>query len=450
VLAIGGPAIAEDAASAETREDVKTLREEVERLRRELDEVKQKQAAATPPAGQAAATTGGSEDEEIEALRREAAKEAAGGPREPGAGGAAPAAGGGGAGGGTLGAIQQRLNQFNPRITAFGDLTGRLALGEHPLENEAGERIDNHIALREVELDLRADVDPYAKAVLILAVEKEGPKDRYDIDVEEGYVTFETLPWNLRAKAGRWRQEFGVANNTHRHDLPWFDDPYPLQRFLGEEGLDSDGVSLLWLAPGVPLQAQATLLEPSGWFPAHDAEEPAYLGRMSYFHDVTDHAWLQAGASVLYGKTTAGGSRDALLGGGDLTFKYTKDIATSLVLTGELYALRRERPDAEGGEVDRALGFFVAAQVQPGLQRWYFGARYDWDNYASEVEGNREWAISGFVSYYTTEFLRIRVGYEHREIEVGTRGGPADLDTIFAQLTFVFGSHPAEPYWVNK
>jgi hypothetical protein len=38
------------------------------------------------------------------------------------------------------------------------------------------------------------------------------------------------------------------------------------------------------------------------------------------------------------------------------------------------------------------------------------------------------------------------VGYEHRE----RQGGDDDLDTIFVQLTFVFGSHPVEPFWVNR
>lgn len=454
-LALGPPAAAQDAG----KEDVGKLREELDRLRRRVDEIEQKRAAP-------AATTSTADDEELRALREDAAKQAAGG---------APSTSTSGGGG-----IQQRLNQFNPRITAFGDFVGRLQTEEHPFES-GGREIDNHFSLREVELDLRADIDPYAKAVLILSVSKEHPADSYGIDVEEGYATLETLPWNFRAKIGRWRQEFGTANNTHRHDLPWFDYPYAIQQFFGPDGLDAEGIGLLWLWPklnhneaipdwltdalnlGTGLQVQANVIE-STQDPLFtpDAREPAYLGRASYFLDLTDHAWIQLGGSALFGKTTPGGGGDALLAGADATFKYVQSQYTSFVLTAELYELlRRDRvdPATQLEHHDRAHGFFVAAQLQPGFlnqltgtswERWYVGARYDWDDYFAQQEGDREWAASFFVSYYTTEFLRLRLGFEHREIRVGDRGGPEDLNTILLQVTWVFGSHPAEPYWVNK
>lgn len=383
------------------------------------------------------------EEDELEALREAAAAELDGGEAPPGGMSGATGSGEG---------ITLRFNQFNPRITAFGDFIGRLQLGTHPFEFEdedSGEldRIDNKFSLREIELDLRADIDPYAKGVLILAVEKETPGSEYGIDVEEGYATLETLPWNLRGKFGRWRQEFGVANTTHRHDLPWFDYPFATFAFLGEEGLIGDGVSLGWLAPCVPLEFQANVFTSSGWFITADSNEPDYLGRASYFIDVTDRSWLRLGGDVLYGKTTPGGGRDAILGGADATFKWVEDQSMSFVLTSEVYALRRE----DFGMADDALGWFVAGQVQPGLYRWYFGARYDSDDYFGEIEGNREWAVSAFVSYYTTEFLRLRLGYEHREAELGPTGRTNDsFDTLLLQATFVFGSHPAEPYWVNR
>ena len=66
------------------------------------------------------------------------------------------------------------------------------------------------------------------------------------------------------------------------------------------------------------------------------------------------------------------------------------------------------------------------------------------------ISNNRpEWAIGAYVSFYTTEFLRFRIGYEHRE-RPSTNGGDGDLDTFFFQLTFVFGSHPVEPFWFNR
>jgi hypothetical protein len=443
-LALGGAGAAQEATDT-TADELKKLREEVERLRREMDEMR-KAPAASAPAG---------EEDEAKALREEAAKEAASAEKTVPGVASAPAPGG-------APSLTERLNQFNPRITVFGDFTGRLQLGDHPFEVEdedSGERkqIDDRISLREVELDLRADIDPFAKGVLILAVEKERADADYGIDVEEGYATLETLPLNFRGKIGRWRQEFGVANNTHRHDLPWFDLPYSTQAFLGEEGVIGDGAALMWLAPRVPLQVQAHVFDPSGWFVTERANEPDLFGRASYFFDVSDRSWLQLGGSVLYGKTTPGGGHDAILAGADLTFKWVESAQASFVLTAELYALDRENSirdeDTNVRELrnERATGWFVAAQLQPWLWRWYFGARYDADDYFGEVEGNREWALSAFVSYYTTEFLRLRIGYEHREMERGPSGRRNDsFDTLLFQVTWVFGSHPAEPYWVNR
>ena len=46
----------------------------------------------------------------------------------------------------------------------------------------------------------------------------------------------------------------------------------------------------------------------------------------------------------------------------------------------------------------------------------------------------------GTLSYYTSEFLRVRVA-------MFTDGDQIRID---GQLTFVWGSHPIEPYWVNR
>ena len=87
-------------------------------------------------------------------------------------------------------------------------------------------------------------------------------------------------------------------------------------------------------------------------------------------------------------------------------------------------------------------------QVQP-LQRWYLGVRYDYSTYDGQVEDKPHWTFGTFLSFYTTEFLRFRIGWEHRERKT-TFFGDRDEDTLFFQMTFVFGSHPAEPFWMNR
>ena len=89
-------------------------------------------------------------------------------------------------------------------------------------------------------------------------------------------------------------------------------------------------------------------------------------------------------------------------------------------------------------------GQYTAIQYQ-FLKNFYAGSRFD---YLSGDEGSRStWSykIGGYLSYYTSEFLRFRVGFEHEEDNLGF-----DNDTLYFQVTWAFGSHPSHPYWVNK
>ena len=58
-------------------------------------------------------------------------------------------------------------------------------------------------------------VDPYARADVFLAAGPDG------LEIEEGVVTFNTLPGRLLLKAGKMRAQFGKVNAMHTHALPW-------------------------------------------------------------------------------------------------------------------------------------------------------------------------------------------------------------------------------------
>ena len=69
------------------------------------------------------------------------------------------------------------------------------------------------LTLQESELSLQAIIDPYARADFFLAIGEAG------IEVEEGYVTFPTLPGGL---LGQSRQDEGGVRS-----LEHFPQPYP-------------------------------------------------------------------------------------------------------------------------------------------------------------------------------------------------------------------------------
>jgi hypothetical protein len=125
----------------------------------------------------------------------------------------------------------QTSNYFNPSISLIGNLLG--VAGHNPVEKLPAAN------LRESELGLQAVVDPYARADIFISLGEEG------VEVEEGFVTFTSLPWKLLAKAGRMRVSFGKTNTLHLHVLPWPDEPLPVVNLLGgEEGWVGTGVSI--------------------------------------------------------------------------------------------------------------------------------------------------------------------------------------------------------------
>jgi hypothetical protein len=133
-------------------------------------------------------------------------------------------------------ASSQTSNYFNPSISVIGNFLG--VAGHNPVENLP------NLSLRESELGLQSIVDPYARADFFLSFNGS------NVDVEEGYITFTSLPGQFLAKVGRMRVQFGKINTLHLHVLPWPDEPLPVVNLLGgEEGWIGDGISVSHLIP---------------------------------------------------------------------------------------------------------------------------------------------------------------------------------------------------------
>ncbi len=341
-------------------------------------------------------------------------------------------------------------NAFNPQITVFADALGRIddreVFGD---EGDEPARIDDRFALREVEIDFRAAVDPYADAVVILAAEGEGGGE-LEAGVEEAYLTLKRLPFvdeapaGLKLKAGRFRSSFGHLNRIHGHDLPWPTRPASLAAFLGEEGFAHHGLAGELFLPSAgehdTLEATVEILGGGGIAIDEETEgsDFASVGRLNYYRELGDESDLTLGLS------TYQGGDDADLYGADATWRWRPVEGRgrrSLLLGGELVHGDLATDD---GPAD-STGGYTYAQLQLGADL-YAGLRYDWIDSEGEA-GLDTQTFGAYVSYYTSEFLRLRVGAEH----VTSDDDEIDsLDTVFVQLTFLFGSHPAEPYWVNR
>jgi hypothetical protein len=152
--------------------------------------------------------------------------------------------------------ISRNPVSFNPDLAIISDFTGNYSTDR---ENPARNRFD----VREVELDLRAAVDPRADAVAIIPFSRDVAdplffRKRSDasgsvntsIDIEEAYLFLHDfgVP-NLTAKLGRFHLRFGRWDILHKHDWATTDNTFVNQSFLGSESLVDQGLSLSYVIP---------------------------------------------------------------------------------------------------------------------------------------------------------------------------------------------------------
>ena len=74
-------------------------------------------------------------------------------------------------------------------------------------------------------------------------------------------------------------------------------------------------------------------------------------------------------------------------------------------------------------------------------RRWAAGLRGDWTELP--VESGHEWAISPYLQFKPSEFLRFRAQYKHTE---GRGLVERSADELFLQGTFILGAHPTERF----
>jgi hypothetical protein len=363
-------------------------------------------------------------------------------------------------------AAQSIPGALNPALTVVGNFVAR---GDsQKIYNEQGMRIDNKPSLRETELDLRAAIDPYADGVFIASIASESPGS-YSAGVEEAYAVIKKLPFQgqpplgLKLKVGRFRPSFGANNILHTHDLPQTMRPLPVQEFLGEEGFIQSGVSGSFFLP-TPWDRRSslegTLQVLAGGdlaFSPSPSARTAYLGHVNWFRSFRSTHNLSVGWSS-YFHPEGNEVMEADFHGLDFTYRWNplrRGQWKSFVASAELMFARRSIPEAAGVSAPAAaspaiapgkpFGFTLFGQWQFN-RRLYAGLRWDRTDVLYDPALKRR-SLTPYVSYYFSEFLRFRLNYEQRWSDLTTEDR---RKSVFAELNFVFGSHPPEPYWVNK
>jgi len=319
---------------------------------------------------------------------------------------------------------------FNPDIAVIGDFLG--AIGKND-----SDRATPSLEMHETEASFQAIVDPYARADFFLVFAPD------EVGVEEGFITFTSLPANFLLKAGKMRGSFGKVNQMHNHVMPWTDRPLVTQNLVGgEEGISDAGLSLSRLFPNKFLFLEATAEvyrgESPELFRAPTRGDLTYVGRLRGYRDVTESTNLDFGGSFALGHNDAGPEFKTRLIGADLTFRWRplrRAIYKRLLLRSELVWSRREQ---ESGPA-RAFGTYVSTEYQ-FARRWFAGVRLDRSGRADDASIVDK-GVSALLTYWPSEFSQIRGQYRHTSYGDGIKA-----NELLMQLLFSIGAHGAHTF----
>jgi hypothetical protein len=279
-------------------------------------------------------------------------------------------------------------------------------------------------------------VDPYARADFFLVFAPD------EVGVEEGFITFTSLPANLLLKVGKLRASFGKVNQMHNHVMPWTDRPFVTQNLVGgEEGISDAGLSLSRIFPNSLLFLEATAEVYRGeseLFRAPARGDLTYVGRLRGYRDVTESTNLDFGGSFALGHNDAGAEFKTRLIGADLTLRWRplrRAIYKRLLLRTELVWSRREQ---EPGPV-KAFGAYASGEYQ-FARRWFAGVRLDRSERADDPSLVDKGA-SALLTYWPSEFSQIRGQYRHARYGDGIKA-----NELLFQFLFSIGAHGAHTF----
>jgi hypothetical protein len=317
---------------------------------------------------------------------------------------------------------------FNPDMAVIGDFIG--AAGSNKVDPIPA------LQMHETELSFQAIVDPYARADFFLSLTDNS------ISVEEGFITFPTLPGGLLLKVGKMKAQFGKVNTMHSHVLPWVDVPLVMSNLLGgEDGINDDGMSIskLILNPFLFLEATGEVYNGNnGIWKSYKRSDLGYVGRLRAYRDLTEGTNLDLGTSYSYGHNDAGADFTTKIAAVDATIRYRplrRAIYRRFIGRTELMWSHRGQPN---GQVN-AFGMYASVDYQFS-QRWFAGVRIDVSDRATDAT-RRDKGQSLLLTYWPSEFSQIRGQYRRTDYA----DGPTANELLF-QFLFSIGAHGAHVF----
>ncbi len=137
----------------------------------------------------------------------------------------------------------------------------------------------------------------------------------------------------------------------------------------------------------------------------------------------------------------------------DITFRWEppgQKLYKSFIWQTEFFASQREVGsfDEAGSTVDvkdmNSLGFYTFGEYQL-TQRLFAGMRFDYSQFPTN-DKDSEWSISPYLTFWQSEFTRLRLEYTHSERNSVTMPVEEGDNSLTLQATFTLGAHKPHPF----
>lgn len=338
-----------------------------------------------------------------------------------------------------------------PNIFVAADMVGGKDLTAE--RNSPNAVTPNGFKVRSVEVGLFGGIDHLAVGTVNLAVHEE--EGEYIVELHEAFFEFNTLPFNLFAKLGRFFPDVGRLNTIHQHDWHFTTTPLVHAMLFDEEGIFDQGVEISLLLPWKFYQEiKFGFFNGRNWGHEHSEEHehsedpvkpgPLFTARLKHFIPLYGELGTQFGFTYIRYIVDEEGREIDHTAGADITFKWQNGPWRSFILSGEYWYRYEVRPDEEQNNKTHGLYAYLQYQFH---RNWFCGGRVD---YVAELDvtdetgeriNRKSYAQSLWLTFRPSEFSYFRLSYERRDV--------FDTDVnhaVYVQADFILGYHPAHRY----
>src|SRR6059058_5654743 len=333
---------------------------------------------------------------------------------------------------------------------------------------------------RNTELAFDGAVDPYFEGFANIVFKLDNDNES-EVEVEEAFLQTTNLPFNLQLKAGQFFAAFGRLNAVHPHAWDFADAPIVHGRLLGPDGLRGVGAQISWTLP-LPWYSQLLLgvqngRGGTGFSFRNPGDDGMFFDRRTTDRELRglqDFVWIPrwensvdlsptqvvlAGVSGAFGSNETGADSRTQIYGADFLYKWKSSHAEggfpfvkwqTEIMYRRFQAGRGADESFPVAETFHDWGLY--SQVLWGFKKgWVAGIRGDYvdmqdSKFTDDLDRQSRWRISANLTWYPTEFSKIRLQYNQDFLEQNFFLSGREVESVFLQWEFILGAHGAHKF----